>query len=198
MDININKIKSFIKLKLENEPTGHDYLHAIRVLRNSEEISIDYNIEINVIRATALVHDLIDHKLELKYKSSLDEINNLLSVSGFNSSQIKHIIEIINNLSYSTKRVPSSLEGKIVQDADRLDALGAIGIARTFAYGGKNNRLIYSENKKDNKNSIAHFDDKLLKLSGLMNTHKARLIAEERTNYMKEFLTRFKREVNGE
>ncbi len=79
-----------------------------------------------------------------------------------------------------------------------MDALGAIGIARTFAFGGKNNRLIYSENKFDNKNSIAHFDDKLLKLSGLMNTKRARLIAEERTNYMKEFLVRFRREVSGE
>jgi uncharacterized protein len=198
MDVNIKIISSFVKTKLENEPTGHDYLHALRVMHNSEEIAYDYDVEVNIIKAAALIHDLIDHKLDKEYKSSIEEINKLLDDSGFENSQINHIQEIINNLSYSTSKIPPSLEGKIVQDADRLDALGAIGIARTFAFGGKNNRLIYSENKFDNKNSIAHFDDKLLKLSGLMNTKRARLIAEERTNYMKEFLVRFRREVSGE
>ncbi len=198
MSINIKKISNFVKLNLENEPTGHDYLHAKRVMQNSEELAYGYDVEINIIKAAALIHDLIDYKLDDKYKASTEEINELLGDSGFDNSQIDHVQEIINNLSYSSNRIPLSLEGKIVQDADRLDALGAIGIARTFAFGGKNNRLIYSEDRVDSKNSIAHFNDKLLKLSELMNTSKAKLIAEERTKYMKEFLVRFKREVSGE
>ena len=94
-------------------------------------------------------------------------------------------------ISFSKGNIPFSLEGKIVQDADRLDALGAIGIARTFAYGGKNERMIYNPDKNDNMDSISHFYNKLLKLKDFMNTKEAKKIAENRTQYMNEYLNNF-------
>ena len=107
------------------------------------------------------------------------------------------MIHIIENVSYSKGNTPSSLEGKIVQDADRLDALGAIGIARTFAYGGNNNRLIYSPGSNDDSDSVYHFYDKLFKLTELMNTANAKEVAIKRTKFMKEYLTRFYAEWEG-
>ena len=106
-------------------------------------------------------------------------------------SLINDVIYIIEYVSYSKGKVPSSIEGKIVQDADRLDALGAIGIARTFAYGGNNNRLIYNPGSKDDSDSIYHFYDKLFKLTDLMNTDNARSIAVKRTKLMKDYLDSF-------
>ncbi len=110
---------------------------------------------------------------------------------------INEVINIIENVSYSKGNIPKTLVGKIVQDADRLDALGAIGIARTFAYGGNNKRLIYNPGSSDNSDSVYHFYDKLFKLTELMNTANARAIAIERTKFMKDFLLKFYNEWDG-
>lgn len=109
---------------------------------------------------------------------------------------ISKIIEIISQVSFSKGSIPTTLEAKIVQDADRLDALGAIGLARTFAYGGSKHREIWNP-ENPGETSIQHFYDKLLKLKDLMNTHTARMIAEKRHKYLEEFLERFDTEWEG-
>lgn len=123
------------------------------------------------------------------------QIQKLLSI-GYTNSQVDHVLDIIQNMSYSSGKTPKTLEGKIVQDADRLEAVGAIAIARTFAYGGKLNRLIYKEGDEDC--GIAHFYNKLLLLKDRMHTGTAKQIAESRHKFMEEYLTQFYKEWNLE
>lgn len=186
--IDLKRIEQHVKNRMEQESSGHDYLHAKRVVKNCALFIEEYDVDESVIFASAWIHDLIDHKLSDEFKSSELELEALLISSGFTQMQTTSIFEIIQNISYSKGTVPDSFEGKIVQDADRLDALGAIGIARTFAYGGKNNRLIYSETSKDRTTSLAHFDDKLFKLASLMNTKKGVKLAQERIVFMRKFI----------
>jgi len=193
--IQFKLVEDLVFQKLHNESSGHDYYHAQRVLKNALEISSIYDINIDVIKASCLIHDLIDHKLDDKHKSSTKQIKEVLIQSQFSTEEITHIFDIIENISYSKGNIPSSLEGKIVQDADRLDALGAIGIARTFAFGGKKGRLIYGP-KDDKANSVAHFYDKLFKLTELMNTHEAKELAVKRTAFMEEFILELQKETN--
>jgi len=189
-------INEFVKQKLATEPTGHDYLHIIRVVQNAKKI-MDDNIDQDVVIASCFVHDLIDHKLDEEFKSSLEEIKNLLHRASLTDIQIQKVIDIIENISFSGGSKPKSIEGLLVQDADRLDALGAIGIARTFSYGGKNNRLIYDPDSINGEDSRSHFYQKLLLLKDLMNTEKARKEAEIRTTYMIEFLKQLDLEIMG-
>lgn len=192
MDINI--IKEFVRNKLEKEPTGHDYLHALRVYKNSM-LLIDEYVDKNVIMVSALIHDLIDHKLDEEFKTSKEDVMLLLKEAELTDEQVEHIIEIIENISFSKGNIPESKEGKIVQDADRLDALGAIGIARTFSYGGKHKRLIYDPQTKDGDDSVSHFYQKLFLLKDKMNTTLGRKEAIKRTEYMEEFISTFYNEV---
>ena len=195
--MDIKKIELYVKSKLEFESSGHDYLHALRVLENSKKLITD-SVDQDVVYISALVHDLIDHKLEEKHKAKESDIITLLKESRLKEEQIESVLDIIKNISFSKGNVPSSLEGKIVQDADRLDALGAIGIARTFAYGGKNNRLIYNKDSIDDTDSVSHFYQKLFKLSELMNTEKGKQEALERTKFMKQFIMKLDEETGGD
>ncbi len=190
-------IKEYVKEILSKEATGHDYFHSLRVMNNATEISVDLDVNFEVIKLACLSHDLIDKKVTDDTDKSKKELIRKLELTGYSIDVINDVVNIIENVSYSKGNVPKSLEGKIVQDADRLDALGAIGIARTFAYGGNNNRLIYNPGSEDNSDSIYHFYDKLFKLTKLMNTANARAIAEKRTEYMKEFLSTFYKEWDG-
>jgi uncharacterized protein len=192
--MDIIKIQEFVKSKLQHEPSGHDYLHAMRVYNNAI-LLMDDEVKREVVLISCLIHDLIDHKLEEKYKANNEEIISVLEKADMNQEDIQQVFDIINNISYSKGNIPSSIEGKIVQDADRLDALGAIGIARTFSFGGKNNRLIYSEDTVDGEDSVSHFYQKLFKLKDLMNTEKGYKEAVKRTGYMKEFMKKFYEEV---
>ncbi len=192
--MNVDIIKDFVKSKLEQEPTGHDYLHALRVYKNSL-LLIDELVDKDVIIVSALIHDLIDHKLEEKYKATKDELDQLLGDCELSSLQIEHIFNVIENISFSKGNIPESKEGKIVQDADRLDALGAIGIARTFSYGGKHKRLIYDPSTKDGEDSVSHFYQKLLLLKDKMNTTLGLKEAIKRTEFMEEYLKTFYKEV---
>ena len=190
-------IKEYVEEILSKEATGHDYFHSLRVMNNATEISVDLDVNLEVIKLACLTHDLIDKKVTNDIDKSKKELISKLELTGYSSDVINSVVNIIENVSYSKGNVPESLEGKIVQDADRLDALGAIGIARTFAYGGNNNRLIYNPGSEDNSDSIYHFYDKLFKLTKLMNTANARAIAEKRTEYMKKFLLTFYKEWDG-
>lgn len=190
-------IKKRIKDKLESEPTGHDFYHALRVMENAKIIAKDYRVDLDVIYASCLVHDVIDDKLEEMYILSLDEVKDVLRNASLSSIQIEKVLDIITNMSYRSKNSFTYLEGQIVQDADRLDALGAIGIARTFAFGGSRKRNIYDD-KGNVLTSVGHFYDKLFKLEGLMNTKSAKKIAKKRTEFMNEFINQLKEEAKIE
>lgn len=192
--MNIDLIRSFIEQKLHGEATGHDVLHAKRVLANAMKL-ISEDVDPDVVQAAALVHDLIDDKLEESHRASWDEISIILTRAGLKNKQVASVHDIIHNMSFRSGKIPESIEGKIVQDADRLDALGAIGIARVFSFGGRNGRMIYDPNTLDGIDSVSHFHQKLLRLSATMNTTAAKEEAKRRTSFMKVYLEELEREL---
>ena len=187
----IEIVKLYVKSRLDLESTGHDYMHALRVYKNAE-LLLHGGIDKNLVLVAALTHDLIDTKVTNEPEKELTLLMEFLE-DKYDKYFSEKVASIITSISYRSGKVPESPEGKIVQDADRLEALGAIGIARTFAYGGKHNRNIYHP-EKDN-DSVSHFYDKLFKLSDLMNTVEAKKIAVERTDYMRKFLDQLYLEI---
>ena len=187
MSVIENAIAYIQKLFKENAD-GHGVDHTMRVYQNALNISKHYDLcDLEIISLAALLHDVDDHKL-------FNTINNanaryFLSRENMDNDRIELICNIINSVSFSKNKGkhPESLEGKIVQDADRLDAMGAIGIARTFAYGGKCGR--------DMDSSVNHFHEKLLLLKDLMNTKEAKEIAENRHRFMEQFLCELNEEI---
>ena len=185
----IEQALEFIKKLFQNNSDGHDAAHSIRVYTNARKIAEEYpECDLEVVSLAALLHDVDDHKL-------FDTVNNMNARTFLKDRRvadevIERICEVINGVSFSKNRGkrPATLEGQIVQDADRLDAMGAIGIARTFAYGGKVGRPL--------EDSLRHFDDKLLLLKDEMNTEAAKRIAEHRHKYMEEFLAKFHDETD--
>ena len=181
----------FVSDLLENNSGGHDTAHSLRVYKNALEIAgNEPGCDMTVVSLAALLHDVDDHKL-------FDHENNenareFLSDSGVSDELIEEICGVINSVSFSKNRgkKPETLEGKIVQDADRLDAMGAIGIARTFAFGGEHGRSI--------EESVMHFHEKLLLLKDEMNTESARKIAESRHAFLEEFLSHYYEEIKSE
>ncbi|WP_122641170.1 MULTISPECIES: HD domain-containing protein [unclassified Romboutsia] len=205
----IEETKLFVKDKLKKDGTGHDWYHIERVYNMAKYIGERENANMFIVEMAALLHDIDDWKLSDSYSTSLTE-SFLKSVS-VDKEDFDDIMNIINTMSFKGGVVSSkqnTIEGKIVQDADRLDALGAIGIARTFAYGGSKNRLIYDPNidpiefksldevKYKENHTINHFYEKLLKLKDLMNTEIAKDIANERHEFMEQFLHKFYNEWN--
>ena len=210
----VNKTILFVKSKLENAEGGHDWFHIERVYRNALLIADGEVCDENVVKLAALLHDIADSKF-----NDGDEIvgpkiaREFLELNQVEENTIQHVINIIENISFkggNAQKTFSSIELDIVQDADRLDALGAIGIARAFNYGGFKNRVLYNPNiapklrmsKEEYKNSQAptlnHFYEKLLLLKDKMNTKTAKKIAQERHRYMEGFLSQFYAEWDGE
>jgi len=209
----IEKIIAYIKKRLSNESTGHDFYHSLRVyyiasyLAKKEKNQVK-NLNFLIIATAALLHDLTDWKFtdEKDFKKQ-DEVKNLLSSFQFNKKTIEKIIQIIKDISFKGAGVyhrPKTSEEKIVQDADRLDALGAIGIARTFAYGGFYRKPIFDPNifpkkhfsfadykKNRHSTTINHFYEKLLILNTRLNTKTAQKIASRKVKFMKKFLKEF-------
>lgn len=194
----LNQVIQFAKQKLKNEVTAHDYSHSERVMKIAKYIGeqSSHSVDLEIIQVASITHDIIDKKVAINVDDTTKELISKLTEIGYSQSQIDHILDIIQNMSYSTGRIPKTEEGKIVQDADRLEAIGAIAIARTFAYGGKLNRLIYE--KKNDNCSIAHFYEKLLLLKDMMNTEAGKQIATKRHEYMKNYLEQFYLEWNLE
>ncbi len=206
----IENTKKFVKQKLENAEAGHDYWHILRVLKLSKKIAEKEGGDLFVIRLGALLHDIADAKFHNGDESIGPRIaRDFLQKQQIAEEVIEHIVKIIENISYKNSlegQKFTSLELQIIQDADRLDAIGAIGIARAFVYGGYKNNLIYNPNLKPNFNldketykkgdttTINHFYEKLLKLKDIMNTPTGKLLAEERHRFMLEFLEQFYRE----
>ena len=170
----MEKIKEFVKDLLAKEYSGHDYYHCIRVYNNAMLICKDMDCDKQLVSVASLLHDVDDAKLF--DSKDYDNARKILNDLNYEKDFIEKVINIIKDVSFKGKDsvIPCSLEGKIVQDADRLDAIGAIGIARTFAYGGNHNRLIYDPSIKPNLNmdynqyknannpTINHFYEKLL------------------------------------
>ena len=205
---------NFVKEKLEGAEAGHDWFHIERVWKLSKKIAEKEGGNLEVIELSALLHDIADPKfhngdetLALKIsKDFLEEIH-------VNAELIEQVLFVIKNISFKNRaEAPENppLELQIVQDADRLDAIGAIGIARTFNFGGFKNNLMYhpeikpnlgmnkKEYKKSNGTTINHFYEKLLLLKDLMNTETAKKIASERHGFMLQFLDEFYKEWNVE
>ena len=191
----ISAAGEYIKEIFKDNADGHDAGHSLRVYHNALLIAAEYpDSDHTVISLAALLHDVDDHKLFQTENNA--NARSFLAKHGISREQTEQICEIISSVSFSKNRGrrPASLEGMIVQDADRLDAVGAVGIARTFAFGGKHGRPLES--------SIQHFYDKLLLLKAEMNTQKAKEIAEVRHAFMEAFLKEFdsetKQEGNGQ
>ena len=166
---------------------GHGFDHSMRVYRNALRImETEPAADRLVVSMGALLHDADDHKLF--HTENNGNARRFLREHGIRPDIEERICEAVNAVSFSRNRgrIPETIEGRIIQDADRLDAVGAIGIARTFAYGGKHGRTPEA--------SIAHFHEKLLLLKDLMNTEKAREMAESRHTFMEQFLREWERE----
>ena len=185
----------WIKKQLMGFDVGHDWEHAKRVLRNALKIAEKEGGDKEIIELAAITHDVIDHKFVDSDEATQILISRLIE-HNIDKYKVDQVIRIITNISFSKadkNKAPDTLEFKIVQDADRLDAIGAIGIARTFSYGRFHNRLIYSA--EDKEHTIAHFYEKLLKLKDLMNTKAGMELAQQRHDFMMKFLEQFYLEV---
>ena len=186
----INAAIIYITELFQDNSGGHDVSHTMRVYRNALVIaSSEMKCDIEVVSLAALLHDADDHKLFHTVNNA--NARRFLEEHSVDPEKTERIISAINSVSFSQNRGkhPETLEGKIVQDADRLDAIGAVGIARTFAYGGEHGRSLDS--------SICHFHEKLLLLKDEMNTDTARELAEERHAFMLAFLKRYQEETDN-
>lgn len=190
----IEKVMIYAEKKLVTEVTAHDFSHSVRVMKLAEYIGgkSKLKVDIEILKVAGLTHDIIDKKVTNNVDATVDELIDTLSEIGYSQEDVAHVLNIIKNMSYSTGRTPNTLEGKIVQDADRLEAIGAVAIARTFAYGGSKNRRLYEEG--DDMSSIAHFYDKLLLLKDGLNTEAAKVIAKSRHEFMENYLKQFLKE----
>ena len=210
----INDTIAFVKKELENAEGGHDWFHIERVYKNAVLIANGENCDILIVQLGALLHDIADSKFHDGDETVGPKKARLfLESKNVPENTITHVVNIIENISFKgghETRKFSSLELDIVQDADRLDAIGAIGIARTFNYGGFKNRAIYNPEIKPNLNmskeeyknsdapTINHFYEKLLLLKDKMNTKTGKEIANQRHDFMEVFLNQFYAEWNGE
>ena len=213
----INKTAKYAKEKLSGEKTGHDWWHTERVWKTAIQLAKKEKADLFIIELAALLHDIADWKLN----HGDDEIGPKLAGQWLKKLKVEkkvisHVCQIVKATYYDIdfknnglKNILKSKEAKIVWDADKLDALGAIGISRTFAYGGSINREIYNpeikqelfktfkQYKKSKGTSINHFYEKLLRLKNLMNTKAAKKIAYKRHKFIKNYLDKFFKEWRG-
>ena len=209
----IQKTAEYIKLEFGDDSSGHDWWHIYRVWKNALSICEQEKADVFLVELAALLHDLDDWKFNESEDETPYRAKAWMQECGIELRIIEQVCEIIMHVSYKGAHVENkmrSLEGFIVQDADRLDAIGAIGIGRAFAYGGYKNRQMYDPDSPPNlhnsfeqyKNSksatINHFYEKLLLLKDMMNTVTAKRIAEQRHEVMLQFLDQFMREWEGD
>ncbi|RBW71037.1 HD domain-containing protein [Bacillus taeanensis] len=207
----IQNTQLYVKNILESEGSGHDWFHIERVTKTAVTIAEKENANLFVCELAALLHDIADEKICGDEQKGLGIVREWLSLQEVPENTIDHVLQIISKMSFKGgNNLPlKSLEGKIVQDADRLDAIGAIGIARCFVYSGAKGQLIYDpalkpraemtneEYRKGKSTAVNHFYEKLLKLKGLMNTKEGKRLADERHLFMENFLKQFYKEWNG-
>ena len=206
----IERAQIFVRDKFENEYSGHDYFHTLRVFRMATRIAESEGADLAVVQLAALLHDVDDRKISPETYEAQANARGFLLSEGVDDGKTERICRVIREISFGANdSKPTTLEGECVQDADRLDAIGAVGIARAFAYGGNHNRLMYHPDIKPNPNmtkeeyvksestTINHFYEKLFKLTALMNTQTAVKLAQSRESYMQEFVAEFMAEWDG-
>lgn len=209
MDI-INRAAIHVRQLFAGEATGHDWRHIERVWRTATTLGRAESADLTVVQLAALLHDVADWKFHDGDEDAGPRAARAwLSEQGASPEVIAHVCEIVKGVSFKGAGVPTpmrTIEGKVVQDADRLDALGAIGIARAFAYGGYKGQPIFdpatppgrhasfAEYQMNRGSTINHFHEKRLLLADRMNTDPAKRIARERTLFMRQFLAQFDRE----
>lgn len=200
MGINIELIKEKVRQYHAGEASGHDWGHISRVHANAVKIAAAYpEADKYVVECAALMHDVADHKIvsQENMPQTLAMMETWLREAGGSDTFVHTVMLICGNISFSKRDTNATLpiEGLIVQDADRLDAIGAVGIARAFAFGGAHGRAIYSPGSKDD--TVSHFHEKLLKLKDMMNTDAGRDMACRRHAFMERFLEEFMHECGG-
>jgi uncharacterized protein len=209
----IERAAAHVRAAMSGESSGHDWWHIERVWRLARRIGEAEGADMQVVELAALLHDLGDHKFHGGDLTAAPRIAaDWLREAGADAALIEHVAEIIGTLSFKGAGVPTpmrTLEGQVVQDADRLDAIGAIGIARTFAYGGWKGQAMHDPEQpptlhgsfddygRGRTTTVNHFYEKLLLLKDRMNTPTARRMAEARHAYMEGFLQQFLTEWDG-
>ena len=204
------RAQAYVREKFENEYSGHDFFHTLRVFHMATRIAECEGADVETVQLAALLHDVDDRKLSPETHGSQANARGFLLGNGVDTEACDRICQIIREISFGENdSTPETPEGKCVQDADRLDAIGAIGIARAFAYGGSRNRHMHHPNVKPNlhmtkeeyakseSTTINHFYEKLFKLTALMNTQTAIQIARARDAYMRTFVAEFLDEWDG-
>lgn len=209
----VGAAEQFVRERLGGDAGGHDWWHVDRVRRMALKLAEHEGADRRICEMAALLHDLADDKLVTDEREALRDIRGWLVRRGEPEASADHIVDIIATMSFrgGEDRPPMrTLEGRVVQDADRLDALGAVGIARTFAYSGKKGRPMHDpalrpresmtaeQYRSGNDTAINHFYEKLLKLKAGMNTEYGRVLAERRHAYTESFLRQFAGEWEGE
>ncbi|WP_078595760.1 HD domain-containing protein [Evansella clarkii] len=207
----ISNGENWVKTIFAGDSTGHDWYHTDRVRKNAVHIAQKEGGDIFICEMAALLHDAADEKFNESEASGLEKVSSWLDSQEITSEEKETVLEVIRTVSYKggNNQDPVSIEGKIVQDADRLDALGAVGIARTFMYAGAKGdpmhlpeerpreQMTKEEYRQGRSTAVNHFYEKLLKLKDLMKTETGRELAEERHEYLKAFLHQFKEEWAG-
>jgi len=203
----LDLIKTDIKKIMHNDP-AHDFDHIMRVYKNAQQIIKKEKVNETLVLSAVLLHDVVSFPKSDKHSKnssieSAKKAKTILKKYDFTSDEITIVCDAISEHSFSQKKIPKTIEGKILQDADRLDALGAIGIARVFATGGSLRRQFYNLDDPFCKKRIPddkiwtldHFFEKLLKLEFLMNTNSGKIEAKKRTKILKNFLKQLKHEI---
>jgi len=211
----VEKAKRYVKKYMDRDASGHDWYHVQRVLHLAETIAAqeikNTELDMEAVQLIALLHDVDDRKLSPRTYDNVDRAREFLYKNDVPAEKRKMILNSIRKLSFkgTGATVPESLEGRIVQDADRLDAMGAIGIARAFAFGGSRGTVIYDPDQRPKldmneetynsgqSNGINHFYEKLLRLKDLMNTETGKAMAEHRHSFMESYLEEFYAEWEG-
>ena len=211
----IEHTEDYVYKLLKDDASGHDWWHIHRVRNLAKSIAKQERKEINffICEMAALLHDVADEKMNKTEAEGEKKVRSWLSTHPITEEETEQIMDIILHMSYkggTNKTKLTSIEGKIIQDADRLDAIGAIGIARTMAYSGSKNRLIHDPEKKPREHltiedyrsgedtAIMHFYEKLLKLKEKMNTTPGKKLAEQRHAFMEHYLSEFYAEWDGD
>lgn len=204
----LDSIKNEVKEIIDNDP-AHDFEHIIRVYKNAQKISKQEKVNKKLVLSAVLLHDIVSYpKSDKRSKNSSVESakksKSILEKYNFSKEEIEIVSDAIRDHSFSKNKIPTTLVGKVLQDADRLDAIGAIGIARVFATGGSLKRPFYNiddpfckTRKPDDKTwTLDHFYKKLLNLETLMNTKSGKTEAKKRTKILDEFLKQLKQEIS--
>lgn len=201
----------YVKEVFATDFSGHDFFHTMRVFQTATKIAMEEKADLQIVQLAALLHDVDDRKLSPETCENKDRAVAYMRSKGLSEDTITRVKDIIGEVSFAgtDSVVPKTLEGKCVQDADRLDALGAMGIARAFAYGGNHNRAMYDPEippalnmgKEEYQNHVSttvnHFYEKLFLLKDMMNTGCAKRIAGHREQYMREYIDEFLAEWDG-